>query len=222
MTGSAAPPRSPSARGSPVQAGRSVPVGSCLTALAAASLALAGCPFGGGKRDDTGEAGGRLKPPGERLDRDTEEAVMALLEDMRGKDYLTRVKAEEELERRIKKEIKLSIRAGVSPRPMVVPYLLQLLDEPKWDVRAATFRILMKYGFGCPEAVAALVQALGDMNMNARVRDGAARSLALWTGKTFGYNAWASPLEIRSAAKRWDGWLEETGGVIVLRAPSSP
>jgi len=199
-----------------------VPRGRCLTALAAASLALAGCPFGGGKREAAGEAGGRLRPPRERLGRETEEAVMALLEDMRGKDYLTRVKAEEELERRIRKEIELSIRFGVSPQPVVVPYLLQLLDEPKWDVRAATFRILMKYGFGCPEAVAALVQALGDMNMNARVRDGAARSLALWTGKTFGYNAWASALEVRSAAKRWDRWLEETGGVIILRAPSKP
>ncbi|MHC4200378.1 MAG: HEAT repeat domain-containing protein [Planctomycetota bacterium] len=222
MTGFAAPPRGPSACGSPAQADRPAPGGLWLTALAAASLLLAGCPFGGGKQDSTGEPGGRLIPPHERLDRETEEAVMALLEDLRGKDYLTRVKAEEELERRIRKEIDLSIRVGVTPRPMVLPYLLQLLDEPKWDVRAATFRILMKYGFGCPEAVAALVQALGDMNMNARVRDGAARSLALWTGKTFGYNAWASPVEIRSAAKRWDRWLEETGGVIVLRAPSSP
>ncbi len=199
-----------------------MPRGIRLAALAAASLALAGCPFGGGKQDSAGEAGGRLIPPRERLDRETEEAVMALLEDMRGKDYLTRVKAEEELERRIRKEIELSIRVGVTPRPVVVPYLLQLLDEPKWDVRAATFRILMKWGFGCPEAVAALVQALGDMNMNAHVRDGAARSLARWTGKSFGYNSWASPLEIKSAAKRWDRWLEETGGVIVLRAPSEP
>ncbi len=199
-----------------------MPGGLRLTALAAASLALAGCPFGAGKREGAGEAGGQLKAPRERLDRETEEAVMALLEDMRSKDYLTRVKAGEELERRIKKEIELSMKIGVTPRPMVVPYLLQLLDEPKWDVRAATFRILMKYGFGCTEAVAALVQALGDMNMNAAVRDGAARSLALWTGKSFGYNAWASTVEIRSAAKRWDRWLEETGGVILLRAPSRP
>ena len=199
-----------------------MPRGLRLTALAAASLALAGCPFGGGEREGAGGPGGRLKTPRERLDRETEEAVMALLEDMRGKDYLTRVKAEEELERRIKKEIELCIKVGVTPRPRVVVYLLQLLDEPQWDVRAATFRILMKYGFGCPEAVAALVQALGDMNMNAAVRDGAARSLARWTGKSFGYNAWVSPEEIRSAAKRWDRWLEETGGVIVLAVPPAP
>ena len=211
MTVSAAPPRE-----------RSVPRGLCLSALAAASLALAGCPVGGGRREGAGEAGGRLKVPRERLDRETEDVVMALLEDMRGKDYLTRVKAEEELERRIKKEIELSIKVGVTPRPRVVSYLLQLLDEPQWDVRAATFRILMKYGFGCPEAVAALVQALGDMNMNGAVRDGAARSLVRWTGKSFGYNAWAAPVEIRSAAKRWDRWLEETGGVISLRAPPEP
>ncbi len=180
-----------------------------LATLVATSLALAGCP-----RDGSESSAPRLKVPRARLDRETQDAVMALLDEMRGRDYVARVKAEEELERRIR---------GEAPGGLdVVPYLVQLLDEPQWDVRAATFRLLMKYGFACPEAVAALVQALGDMNMNAAVRDGAARALASWTGQGFGYDAWGPRVKIRAAAKRWDQWLEETGGVITPQTSPAP
>lgn len=180
-----------------------------LATLVAASLALAGCP-----PDGSDSSALRLRRPRKRLDRETQDAVMTLLDEMRGRDYVARVKAEEEIERRIR---------GEAPGGLdVVPYLVQLLDEPQWDVRAATFRLLMKYGFRCPEAVAALVQALGDMNMNVAVRDGAARSLARWTGESFGYDAWGPVVRIKASAKRWNQWLEETGGVITPQTSPAP
>ena len=178
-----------------------------LSLVAAVVLALAGCPLG----EEPLDVGARkpktpLRMPRERLDRGNEEVVLALLDQMRGgdnADYLGRVKAEEELDRHMREH-----------GPGAVPYLVQLLDDPQWDVRAATLRLLMRYGRSRPEAVGVLVDVIGDMKMNPAVRDDAARALRSWTRKDFGYRAWSDSSRVKAAAARWREWLEETGGLL--------
>ncbi len=168
----------------------------------AAAVALAGCP----RQSGPGSAGINL-PRAQRLDRETEQEIARLMVDLRGRDYLARVKAEESLK-------KLLAEAEYHVRVKMVRYIIPILNEPQWGVRAIGLKILMKYGRGCPEAVAELVQILGDMNVNAPMRDAVARTLARWTGSNLGYNAFDAEPRVMFAAASWRKWLQETGGII--------
>jgi len=200
------PPRAP---GGSVSA-----LGPCLLL---ATLAALGCPTR--ERDGQENEPRRARPPLElpkvRLERKAEEELLGLLEKLRSSavetDYLGRVKAEEDLKRLLAE----AERSGLES--LYMPYVLQLLNEPIWDVRAATLRLVMRYGRTTPAAVAALVQVVGDMSMNAAVRDAAARTLEAWTRLGIGYNAWAEPEEVKAAAERWKDWLDRTGGVLPPR-----
>lgn len=171
--------------------------------IIAVAAALAGCPRGSGPAP----VGANI-PRAERLDRETEREVARLMHDLLGRDYLARVRAEENLK-------KLLANAEPHVRPKMVRYIIPVLSEPQWGVRAIGIKILMKYGRACPEAVAELVQILGDMNVNAPMRDAVARTLARWTGDGHGYNAFDTEPRVRLAAALWRKWLHETGGVII-------
>lgn len=178
---------------------------SVITPLAAlAAVALAGCP----PRMGPAPVGVDL-PRAERLDRETEQEIARLLEGLRAKDYdyLARVKAEENLK-------ELLADAGFVKRAKMVRYILPLLNEPQWGVRAIALKILMEHGRDCPEAVAELVQVLGDTNVNAPMRDAVARTLARWTNSDFGYDAFEPKPRVKAAAREWRKWLDETGGRI--------
>ncbi|MHC5053497.1 MAG: hypothetical protein ACYTKD_02135 [Planctomycetota bacterium] len=172
------------------------------SAVIAAAVALAGCP----PRTGPAPVGVDL-PRAERLDRETEQEVARLLEDLRGKDYLARVKAEESLK-------KLMAETESYERARMVRYVVPVLNEPQWGVRAIGLKILMEHGRDCPEAVAELVQVLGDINVNAPMRDAVARTLARWTGSDRGYDAFEIEPRVKLAAREWRKWLEETGGLI--------
>ncbi|MHC4250145.1 MAG: hypothetical protein ACYS9X_13535 [Planctomycetota bacterium] len=169
----------------------------------AAALALAGCP----PRTGPAPVGVDL-PRAERLDRETEQEVARLLKDLCKRDYLARVKAEESLK-------KLMAEAPSYERARMVRYVIPVLSEPQWGVRAIGLKILMEHGRDCPAAVAELVQVLGDMNVNAPMRDAVARTLERWTGSDRGYDAFEIEPGVRAAAAaRWKEWLDETGGLI--------
>ncbi len=173
-----------------------------LSVVVAAAVALAGCPGQSGPGPS-----GVVIPRSERLDPETEKEVARLLADLRGKDYLARVKAEDSLK---------ELLAGTRPfeRARMVRYIVPVLDEPQWGVRAIALKILMQHGRDCPEAVAELVQVLGDMNVNAPMRDAVARTLTQWTGSNRGYDAFEAKPRVKLAAARWRKWLSETGGNI--------
>jgi len=166
------------------------------------AAALAGCP----KQQGPAPVGVDL-PREQRLHPETEAEVARLLEDLRGRDYLARVKAEESLK-------KLLSAAEPDVRVRMVRYIIPVLSEPQWGVRAIGLKLLMAHGRDCPEAVAELVQVLGDMNVSAPMRDAVARTLARWTGDGLGYNAFDPEPRAKAAAARWRKWLEETGGRI--------
>jgi hypothetical protein len=180
-----------------------------LLRLAAAIVAvatLAGCP-GSPVRGQSGA----VIPRSERLDPETEQEVARFLKDLRGSDYLARVKAEDDLK-------KLLADADRYERARMVRYVIPVLNEPQWGVRAIALKIMMLHGRDCPEAVGELVQVLGDVNVNAPMRDAAARTLARWTGTDRGYDAFELKPRVKVAAARWRKWLDETGGHI----PSGP
>jgi len=146
-----------------------------------------------------------LKLPKKRLPRKEEDKLLDIIDELRDADseYLERIKAEE------------IIAAAIAKGQIgALDYVVQLLDDPKWDVRAAALRIIVKHGRSSPAAVSVLVQVIGDPAMNAAVRDDAVRALRGWTGKYFGYNAWSDPRAAKAAVAKWKAWLEETGGVI--------
>ena len=172
---------------------------------------VCGCPRGDGP-----PARGqpfRYPPRADRLDRETEGAIVTLLDNLCGREYLVRIRAEDDLRRRLEK-------APTDERAKISGYVVRLLDEPQVDVRASALRLLMRHGRDCPEAVAALVQVLGDEHVASPVRDGAARALARWTGKDLGYRAYDPVLRVRAAAARWREWIEETGGRLPPREPA--
>jgi len=175
---------------------------SVIAPIIIAAAALAGCP----KQQGPAPLGVDL-PREQRLHPETETEVVRLLEDLRGTDYLARVKAEDGLK-------KLLSVAGPDDRARMVRYVIPILSEPQWGVRAIGLKLLMGYGRDCPEAVAELVQVLGDMNVSAPMRDAVARTLARWTGDGLGYNAFDPEPRVKAAAARWRKWLEETGGRI--------
>jgi hypothetical protein len=147
----------------------------------------------------------RLKLPKNRLPRKDEDAILELLDDMRGvdADYLARRKGEETLRKLMEKQPK-----------EISAYVVQLLDDPQWDVRAGALRLLIEYGKYCPEAVGALVQIAGDQTMSAVVRKDAVGALHAWTGEDFGYRAWGDSAEVKAAAGKWKKWYDDTGGNI--------
>ncbi len=167
-----------------------------------AAATLAGCPGPLGPTQV-----GRNIPRAERLGREAEKEIARLMKDLCGRDYLARVKAEENL-----KKLLAEARSHIKPR--MVRYIIPVLNEPQWGVRTIGLKILMEHGRVCPEAVAELVQILGDMNVSAPMRDAVARTLAQWTGDGHGYNAFDTEPRAEEAAARWRKWLEETGGRI--------
>jgi len=178
---------------------------SVIAPIIIATAVLAGCP----KQQGPAPVGVDL-PREQRLDPKTETEVARLLEDLRGTDYLARVKAEDELK-------KLMAAADPDVRAKMARYVIPVLSEPQWGVRAIGLKLLMAHGGNCPEAVAELVQVLGDMNINAPMRDAVARTLARWTGDSLGYNAFDVEPRVKAAAARWKKWLEETGGRIPVK-----
>jgi len=184
--------------------GRSSAVASIIgvSIVIAMAATLAGCP----KRQGPAPVGVNL-PRAERLDPETETEVARLLEDLRGRDYLARVKAEDGLK-------KLLSAAEPDVRARMIRYVIPILNEPQWGVRTIGLKLLMGHGRDCPEAVAELVQVLGDMNISAPMRDAVARTLARWTRDGLGYNAFDDGPSVKAAAARWRKWLEKTGGRI--------
>jgi hypothetical protein len=172
----------------------------------AISVFAAGCT-----RDffnDDEEAPKRVAPirlPAKRISRRDEERLLKVLDDVRGVDaeFLARAKAEDTLQRLLADDPTGSI-----------DYVVQLLDDPQWGVRAIALRMLMAYGRGCPAAVSALVQVIGDNAMNAAVRADAEGVLRKWTGNDYDYHAWETPERRRVAVRAWKQWLDETHGVI--------
>lgn len=187
------------------------------SALILAALVLSGCPTR--EAVESPEPAKKSKPslklPKVRLEREAEQELLAILDKLRAPaqdaDYLSRVKAEEDLGRLLEQ----AERSGLES--LYVPYMLQLLDEPSWDTRAIILKLIMRYGRTTPAAVAALVQLIGDMSVNAPLRQRAAEVLEMWTRLGIGYNAWAEPEEVKSAAGKWKEWFDRTGGVISSR-----
>ncbi len=176
-----------------------------------ASLVVSGCLVG----NDTSSS----LPPRDRpqlrapkrspLEKEKEAAVMDWMDDLRGDDYLKRVKAEEELDKLMKED-----PAGVAP------YLVQLLDEPQLDIRVAVIRLFVKYGRGSPDAVEMLIEVINDPGMSVAMRADASRTLRGWTGEDFGYRAWTDPEGVGEAGGKWRVWFGRTGGYIP--PPPSP
>ena len=170
-----------------------------------------GCPRDGDlfgedlTMDDDVQEMSRLPLPTHRLPRDREDELLDLIDEYRGpkSDFLARTRAYETIGGMLVKD-----EAGV------IPYVVELLSEPSWEIRAGALRMVIKHGKQSPEAVAALVQVVGDMKMNSAVRNDAALALRNWSGEYFGYNAWDDEEEIQKAAARWKSWLDITGGVI--------
>jgi len=187
-------------------------------ALMALALAVLGCPKDGGRAgagDD--RPAGRIARPARSLPRSIEEQLAPILGDLRGNEYLKRLKARERLKNRWQE------LGGEG----IVPYLIPLLDEPHVDVRTAVLDLIAEHGRGSPEAAAALVQVVsarsaagGYWVFNEVTRNKAAAALRAWTGLDFGYDAWQSPARVESAGRKWKDWLGRTGGRIVPAGPA--
>jgi hypothetical protein len=178
--------------------------------LIAVALASAGCPAPeetSAAKSGAGRARRGALYPGRRIgEREVEAAVMALLDKLRSGEYMARVGAQAEIERRV-----------ASPSEggeAVLPYVVPLLSDPHVDVRLAAFEILAVHGRNTPEAVRALVEAVADPDLNAITRNRAAEALERWTANGFGFSAWARPSEAEAGASKWKAWLERTRGVI--------
>ncbi len=179
-----------------------------------ATLVVSGCRGG---NDTSSNLPPRHRPPLRApregsLEKEKEAAVMDWMDDLRGDDYLKRVKAEEELDKLMKED------------PVeVAPYLVQLLDEPQLDIRVAVIRLFMKYGRGSTDAVEMLIEVVNDAGMSVALCADASRTLREWTGKDFGYRAWTDPEGVEEAGRKWRVWYGRTGGYIPpLPLPPSP
>jgi hypothetical protein len=170
--------------------------------VCALACALAGCP------KEAGEDG--LPPlalPASRLEREREKQLLELLDDIRGDEYLARVRAEEKIEEMVE-------TSSLGEVASVAGYMVQLTTDRRLDVRTSAVRLLAMFGRDCPAAVRALVDSLGDSGLSAALRDDACRSLRHWTGNAFGYRAWGSEEEREEALARWQEWLDSTGGYV--------
>lgn len=156
---------------------------------------IPGC--GSSEPDEPLHAGVAQLSYADRLDRGEEEVVLSLISSLKTGDHYARTRAEQELAARGSK---------------VVPYVALLLDEPDWDVKAVSLRLIVKHGSGSPSAVKTLVKVLGDASVPDAVRQDAARALAGWTGQEIPYDAWGPPGGVESAAAAWRAWYEKEHG----------
>jgi hypothetical protein len=154
-----------------------------------------------------------LRLPRKRLlAKEDEDAVMDLMDGLRGDDYLKRVKAKEDIEKLV----------ALNPVE-TAPYLVQMLDEPQLDTRMEVIRIYMKHCRQSPDAVEMLIEVINDAAMSAALRADVSAKLLEWTGKDFGYRAWTAPDGVQEAGGKWKEWFRETGGYIAPPpAPPEP